>query len=99
MPSRLWELADVDLTDGDDELPLFDALQDLPFDETATHYYIGGVDGSLGLHKCTGALLLALDMLENDDEPNTRGYNEVDMGPDLLITAFSDEEDSGDEIG
>ncbi|KIJ06201.1 hypothetical protein PAXINDRAFT_92365 [Paxillus involutus ATCC 200175] len=44
-------LASINTEMEDDELALLEGLQDLPFLESETHYYMGGVGGGLGLGK------------------------------------------------
>ncbi|KAF9232881.1 hypothetical protein BU15DRAFT_67056 [Melanogaster broomeanus] len=82
---------DIRMTDedDDDELPLLEGFQDLPYHENAMHYYMGGVGGGMGLQP---EHIQALDAFE-EDEPFTV-YNDIDAVPDVLITTFSEDSDS-----
>ncbi|KAG1846437.1 hypothetical protein F4604DRAFT_1936424 [Suillus subluteus] len=79
----------IELLDGEDEevIPLLDNYEDLPArEESNDAYYMGGVNGGLGMD--TGHHR-QLDILEHDDEPELTGAD--DAG--LVVSEFSDCED------
>ncbi|KIK80386.1 hypothetical protein PAXRUDRAFT_158843, partial [Paxillus rubicundulus Ve08.2h10] len=92
------ELIDVNsIPDANVEVPLLDGLQDLPFNKTATEYYMGSVGGGLGLHMSIH--YYELNTLEQEDEPDIdASYNEINAAPGALLTAFSDGEDADGDI-
>ncbi|KAG1832673.1 hypothetical protein EV424DRAFT_1342207 [Suillus variegatus] len=76
-----------DSIEGDEELPLLQEHQDLPFhEETNGYYYMGGVRGGLGLDDGHHQLL---DDLTHEDEPDVP--HEADNAG-LVVWEFSDEE-------
>ena len=51
----ILESIDADVPDANEEVPLLGSLEDLPFEDTDTEYYMGGVGGGLGLRKSTSS--------------------------------------------
>ncbi|KIK92391.1 hypothetical protein PAXRUDRAFT_147455, partial [Paxillus rubicundulus Ve08.2h10] len=51
MPPLLASIEADLLDDSDEDIPLLLASEDLPFHETGTHYYMGGMGGGRGLHE------------------------------------------------
>ncbi|KAG1774631.1 hypothetical protein EV702DRAFT_1047582 [Suillus placidus] len=84
-----------DSSEGDEDLPLLQDHQDLPFhEETNGYYYMGGVRGGLGLDNEHHQLL---DGLTREDEPDVSDEADVNVtGLDnagLIVWNFSDEEE------
>ncbi|KAG2154171.1 uncharacterized protein EDB93DRAFT_1239551 [Suillus bovinus] len=77
------------IEDVEEDLPLLENYQDLPYHEDNNGaYYMGGVGGGLGL-----------DNLICDDEPKTTGSIDEDIGLDhdgLVVWEFSDFSDVSD---
>ncbi|KIK79123.1 hypothetical protein PAXRUDRAFT_162143 [Paxillus rubicundulus Ve08.2h10] len=59
----------------------------ITINEMDAHYYMGGMGNSNGLQE---EHLQALNALDGEDKPELPGDEEVDVGPSLVIDAFSD---------